>query len=90
VPLLLPLSLMACATQTPSPTSPSVALDAFKPVSNSAKAPCRMQQEVAEHNSVYETLRTGKEVVYLAPCVADGKHFIDSKGKPHGDAKDRL
>jgi hypothetical protein len=89
-PLLLPLSLMACATQTPSPTSPSVALDAFKPISNSAKAPCQVQKEISEHNSVYETLRGGKEVVYLAPCVADGKHFVTSEGKPNPGAKDRL
>jgi hypothetical protein len=88
--LLSSLSLTACATQTPSPTEPSVALDAFKPISNSAKAPCKVQKEIAEHNSVYETLRGGKEVTYLAPCVVDGKHFVDSLGKPNPEAKDRL
>jgi hypothetical protein len=90
VPLLLPLALTACAIQTPSPTSPTVALEAFKPISNSPKAPCLVQKEISEHNSVYETIRSGKETVYLAPCVADGKHILDSAGKPHPAAKDRI
>jgi hypothetical protein len=90
--LLSSLSLTACAIPTPSPTegTPRVALEAFKPISNSPKAPCQIQKEISEHNSVYESLRSGKETVYLAPCVTDGKHFVTSEGKPHPDAKDRL
>jgi len=44
------------------------ALDAFKLIPNSSKAPCDMQKAVAEHNSVYTTLKTGAETVYKAPC----------------------
>jgi hypothetical protein len=83
--LLLPLTgLAACAIPTPSPTegTPKVALEAFKPIANSPKAPCRVQKEIAEHNSVYETLRNGKQVTYLAPCVVDGQHFRPSPPAP--------
>lgn len=29
---------------------------------------CETQRDHAEHNSVYETLKQGKQVVYVAPC----------------------
>lgn len=32
-----------------------------------------MQKAVAEHNSRYDTLKNGKEVVYKAPCQVDPK-----------------
>lgn len=30
-----------------------------------------MQRDVAEHNSAYESIRTGKPVTYKAPCDVD-------------------
>lgn len=62
-------SLGACAT--PTLLTKTSALEAFKPIANSAHAPCRVQREIAEHNTVYDTLKTGKPVKYLAPCDAD-------------------
>jgi len=65
--VLLALALTGCETLTPS-TSSHAALELFKPIPNSAKAPCAMQRAVAEHNSVYDTLAKGKEAIYQAPC----------------------
>lgn len=47
------------------------ALRAFKPIPNSTRAPCVMQRAVAAHNSAYDTLQQGREVVYKAPCDVD-------------------
>lgn len=49
------------------------ALGAFKPIRNSRYAPCTVQRDIAAHNSVYDTLKTKKEVVYKAPCDTDPK-----------------
>lgn len=32
-----------------------------------------MQRDVAAHNSVYDSLQNGREVVYKAPCDLTGK-----------------
>jgi hypothetical protein len=66
------LPLAACETLTPALTKGG-ALDAFKPIANSARAPCGMQREVAEHNSAYDTLKGGRAVTYKAPCDVDRK-----------------
>lgn len=29
---------------------------------------CETQRQIAVHNSIYDTLKTGKSVVYKAPC----------------------
>lgn len=70
--LALAVPLAGCATPTPSLTNGG-ALAAFKNIPNSPKAPCDMQKAVAEHNSRYDTLKNGKEVVYKAPCQVDPK-----------------
>ena len=54
--------------QTPIPLTEAGALKAFRPITNSAKAPCAMQREVAAHNAVYDSLKQKKELVYRAPC----------------------
>lgn len=59
-----------CATHIPILTDQG-ALAAFKPIPNSTRAPCTMQRAVAEHNSRYDTLKTGSEVAYKAPCDVD-------------------
>lgn len=78
-PVLLILPLAACAT--PTQLTKGGALDAFKPLRNSAKAPCEMQRDVAGHNSVYDSLKTGKDVTYKAPCDID-KSRIASVEQP--------
>lgn len=64
--LLVILPLAGCSTLTP--VSSKGALEAFKPISSSKADTCQTRQEVAEHNSRYDTLKTGKPVVYKAPC----------------------
>ena len=64
--VLAALPAAACSTQTP--LTKTSALAAFKLIPNSSRAPCDMQKAVAEHNSVYTTLKTGAETVYKAPC----------------------
>ncbi|CAB4146594.1 hypothetical protein UFOVP1157_54 [uncultured Caudovirales phage] len=53
------------------PLTEDGALRAFQPIANSAKAPCSVQKAIAAHNSVYDTLKTRKAVVYKAPCDVD-------------------
>jgi len=68
---LLPATLALAACETPTVLTKGGALDAFKPIQNSALAPCEMQKDVAEHNSRYDSIKTGKTVVYKAPCQVD-------------------
>lgn len=67
----LSLALGACAANEIPIVSTSGALASFKPIPNSTKAPCEMQRAVAAHNSAYDTLKTGTERVYKAPCDVD-------------------
>ena len=67
---LATLALAACSTSTSAPTTKG-ALDAFKPLSMSRKDTCQTQTEIADHNSRYDTLKTGKDVVYKPPCVRE-------------------
>lgn len=78
--VLAPL-LAGCETLTPSLTNGG-ALAAFKNIPNSAQAPCNMQIAVAEHNSRYDTLRDGKEVVYKAPCQIDKPKQVPASPEP--------
>ena len=44
-------------------------INSFRPIPYSARDTCETQAAVAEHNAVYDTLKTGKPVVYKPPCV---------------------
>lgn len=57
--------LTACATPTPPA---DVAVQSFRAIGYSVRDTCTTQREIAAHNSVYDTLKTGKAVVYQAPC----------------------
>jgi hypothetical protein len=70
---LLPATLALAACETPTVLTKGGALDAFKPIQNSALAPCEMQKDVAEHNSRYDSIKNGKPVIYKAPCQVDKK-----------------
>lgn len=63
--------LGGCASATPTLLTEAGALAAFKALPNSARAPCVMQRAVAEHNSAYDSIKQGREVVYKAPCDTD-------------------
>ena len=81
IPFVLGLSLAGCAAkETPIlPITEDGALRAFRPIPNSATAPCQMQRAVAAHNSVYDTLKAKKAVYYRAPCDSDGKGGASAK-----------
>jgi hypothetical protein len=69
LPLALACVMCGCTGHvTPTPLTSVAVLQVFKPIPNSTAAPCPMQQSVAEHNSVYDTLRTNNPVTYKAPC----------------------
>ena len=74
LPALAILPLAACAT--PIPLTKTSALEAFKTIPNSRRAPCEMQRDVAEHNSRYDSLSKGKAVTYKAPCDVDKKQPV--------------
>ena len=68
----LSLTLAACAgSETLIPLTDGGALGAFQPIQNSRQAPCSVQKAIAAHNSVYDTLKSRKAVVYKAPCEVD-------------------
>lgn len=74
--LILPLA--ACSTPTPELTKAG-ALEAFKPLHASPQDTCSTQREIAQHNSAYDSLKTGKDVTYKASCDADKKRIASSQ-----------
>lgn len=53
-------------------------VNSFRPIPYSRQDTCPTQRAVAEHNAVYDTLKTGKAVAYRAPCELTK----DAPGKP--------
>lgn len=51
-------------------------VNSFRPIPYSARDTCETQAAVAEHNAVYDTLKTGKPVVYKPPCVMQPKPSV--------------
>lgn len=72
---------MLAACSTPTPQLIDTSLTAFKPIGYSMRDTCTTQKEIAAHNSVYDTLKAGKPLIYRAPC--EGK--VKSGGA--GEAK---
>ena len=65
-------AMAACVgSETLIPLTEAGALGAFQPIQNSRQAPCSVQKAIAAHNSVYDTMKTKKAVVYKAPCDID-------------------
>ncbi len=71
--------LAACSTPTPPPVDTS--LTSFKAIGYSTRDTCPTQKEIAAHNSVYDTLKTGKLTVYRAPCEGKSKPGSASEAK---------
>jgi hypothetical protein len=42
-------------------------------VANSTNSPCWQQEQIAAQNSYLDTIKSGKEKVYQAPCKAQQK-----------------
>lgn len=59
--------MAGCATPTQPPVV-DTSLQSFKPIGYSTRDTCPTQKEIAAHNSVYDTLKSGKPTVYQAPC----------------------
>jgi hypothetical protein len=53
-----------CSTPTPEALTSKVALSAFKPIASSCKDTKATREQIAAHNSAYDTLKTGKKTVY--------------------------
>lgn len=64
--------LAACKTSTSAPTI-NGALDSFKIITMSKRDTCETQKQIAEHNSRFDTLKTGKDTVYKPPCETEQK-----------------
>ena len=76
---LLALALGLAGCETPMFVTTKGALDSFRPLTMSRKDTCGTQREIAEHNSRYDTLKTGKETVYRAPCDIDPKRVASNQ-----------
>jgi len=68
MPLALALALVLGACATPIYVTSDASLKAFKPIQAHEKDTCETKRQVAEHNSAYDTLAKGKQVVYTASC----------------------
>ncbi len=72
---LLPLSLSGCAMfggETPLPETRQL-IGRLPTVENSTQSPCWQQRQIAAQRSYVDTVKTGKTVVWGAPCDVDKK-----------------
>ena len=67
---LLLLGLAGCATPTGATVTPKSSLRAFVPIYWSCKDTRETRRQIIAHNSVYDTLRKGRKVVYADHCEA--------------------
>jgi hypothetical protein len=66
---LIAISLAGCAAGSGQTYGVPVAVvDPFKPISSSCKDTPQTRREIAAHNSVLDTLRTGRDVKYGDNC----------------------
>jgi hypothetical protein len=64
----LGVSLGACSEVREVPVSD---LRPFKPISSSCVDTAETRKEIRAHNSVLESLKTGRKVVYSDPCPTE-------------------
>lgn len=76
IALALALAPMAGGCSTLSFVTTEGAVAAFKPIGMSRRDTCETQKQVAEHNSRLETLKSGKETVYKAPCQIEKRNPV--------------
>jgi len=51
-------------------------VEVFEPIAGYGSCGCGVQRRIAEHNSIYDTLRTGERRVYAAPCELSDLELI--------------
>ena len=69
--LLVAVTLAGCARPPTSAIKPKVvdtSLQSFRPIPMDDRDTCATQREIAGHNSGDDTLKTGKQHAYCAPC----------------------
>jgi len=80
--------MLAGCSATPTPQTIDTAVEAFEPIRYSKADSCATQKRIAEHNSVYDTLKRGKRVVYAAPCeIEAGSGDPDAAERKVADAR---
>ena len=67
---IVAVSLAGCASAGQAVNVPVAVVDPFKPISSSCQDTRQTRREIAAHNSVLDTLRTGRDVKYGDPCLA--------------------
>ena len=68
--MLPALVLGACAIPTPAPDT---SVESFRPITTSCRDTLETRKQIVQHNSVYDTLKNGKRVVYADGCPAPTK-----------------
>lgn len=66
---IVAISLAGCAASGQAVNVPVAVVDPFKPISSSCKDTRQTRREIAAHNSVLDTLRSGRDVKYGDPCL---------------------
>lgn len=70
--LLTSLALGACGQGFGStPQLGTKSLDELPNVDNSRQSPCWQQEQIAAQNSYLASAKSGREVVFVAPCKAE-------------------
>lgn len=64
--MLSALTLGACAN-IPI-IGPDTSLESFQPITTSCRDTPETRKQIIQHNSAYDTLKTGKQVVYADIC----------------------
>lgn len=84
----LAMALAGCSTipsfgtDAPKGRVIDTSVQSFRPIAMSRNDTCPTQRAIAAHNSVYQTIKTGKVVAYRAPCDADEAGKSQSKPPP--------
>ena len=64
--MLSALGLAGCST--PINVAPDTSLQSFKPITLSCQDTPETRSQIVAHNSVFDSLKTGKKVVYRDGC----------------------
>lgn len=65
--MLSALGLAGCST--PISVAPDTSLQSFKPITLSCQDTPETRSQIVAHNSVYDSLKGGKKVVYRDSCA---------------------
>lgn len=66
--MLLPLASLLAGCETPTAATPVTNLKPFQPIRWECKDTPETRKQILAHNSVLQTLKTGKRTVYSDDC----------------------